>query len=204
MKVIDTSGLQCPAPLIATKHALKELKEGESLKIITDSKTSFQNISRFLKDHGTEYLKEEYSGKWILTITKGPVEIISANPEDYCNTEIPHFSKGNFIVAVDSDKMGEGEEDLGHLLMVNFMKALKDLDKLPARIIFYNRGVMLGSENSAVADHLREIERMGVELLFCETCVNYYSLKDKLKIGTLSNMFEIAQKMASASNILKP
>jgi selenium metabolism protein YedF len=204
MKVIDTSGQQCPAPLIATKRALKELKEGESFKIITDSKTSFENISRFLKDHGTEYLREEYSGKWILTIKKGPVEIISANPEVYCNTKIPHFSKGDFIVMVDSDKMGEGEEDLGHLLMVNFMKALKDLDKLPARMIFYNSGVMLGLDGSAVSDHLREIEKMGVELLFCETCVNYYSLKDKLRVGTLSNMFEIAQAMASASNIIKP
>ncbi len=204
MKVIDTSGQKCPAPLIATKRALKELKEGESFKIITDSKASFENISRFLKDHGTEYLREEYSGKWILTIKKGTFEIISANPGDYCNTDIPHFSKGDFIVAVDSDRMGEGEEDLGHLLMVNFMNALKDLDKLPARMIFYNSGVMLGSEGSAVADHLREIEKMGVELLFCETCVSYYSLNDKMKVGTLSNMFEIAQTMASASNIVKP
>ena len=45
---------------------------------------------------------------------------------------------------------------------------------------------------------------MGVELLFCATCVNYYSLEDKIKIGTLSNMYEIVQTMASASNIVKP
>lgn len=204
MKVIDTSGQKCPAPLIATKRALKELKEGEHFKIVTDSKISFGNISRFLKDNGTEYSGEEHSGKWILTIKKGPVDIVSANPENYCTTEIPHFSKGDFIIAVDSDRMGKGEEELGHLLMVNFMKALKDLDKLPARMIFYNSGVILGSESSAVADHLSEIEKMGVELLFCETCVNYYLLNDKMKVGTLSNMFEIAQTMASAYNIVKP
>jgi len=100
--------------------------------------------------------------------------------------------------------MGDGEEELGHLLMCNFIKALKDLDKLPAKMVFYNKGVTLGSENSPVIDHLKEIEKMGVTLLLCSTCVKYYSLDEKIKIGTLSNMFEIAQALAAASNVVRP
>lgn len=204
MRIIDTSGMQCPAPLVATRRAMKETGEGESFGIITDSKTSFENISRFLKDHGQKFSCEESSGKWVLTIDRGPSGSLSVSPADYCETSVPHFSKGDFIVVVGSDKMGEGENELGHLLMVNFIRALKDLDKLPCRMAFYNRGVMLGSEDSPASDHLREMEKMGIELLFCETCVSYYSLNKKMKAGRLSNMFEIAQIMASASNIVKP
>ena len=204
MKVIDTSGLLCPAPLIATKRALKETEAGDSFQVITDSKTSFENISRFLKDNKTEFSSEDLEGKWTLIITKKTSAIIQTNPEDYCKKEIPHLTKGDFITVFKSDCMGDGDEELGHLLMVNFMKALKDIEMLPGKMIFYNKGVLLGAESSPVLDHLKEIEKMGVTLLFCETCVKYYALGGKMKVGTLSNMFEIAQAMASASNIITP
>jgi selenium metabolism protein YedF len=100
--------------------------------------------------------------------------------------------------------MGEGEEELGHLLITNFVRAIKDLDVLPSKMVFYNNGVKLGTTGSPVYEHLKEIESMGVSLLLCATCVNFYSLQDKVKIGTLSNIFEIAQALASAGNVVKP
>ena len=100
--------------------------------------------------------------------------------------------------------MGDGNDELGHLLMGNFIKAIKDLDTLPAKMVFYNKGVTLGTEDSPVIDHLKEIEKMGVALLLCGTCIKFYSLEEKIKIGTVSNMFEIAQVMAKAGNIVKP
>jgi hypothetical protein len=71
-------------------------------------------------------------------------------------------------------------------------------------MVFYNNGVKLGVTGSPVHKYLEEIESMGVGLLFCATCVRHYSLEDKIKIGILSNMFEIAQVMSSASNVVKP
>ena len=46
---------------------------------------------------------------------------------------IAHFHKGDFIIVISSDKMGEGDDELGQLLMSNFIKAVKDLDKLPRK-----------------------------------------------------------------------
>jgi selenium metabolism protein YedF len=204
MKIIDTSGQQCPAPLIATKRALKNTRTGDSFKIITDNQTSFNNISRFLQDNKIEFSSEESGGIWTLTITKKTSEPIAADPEEYCTTAIPHFSQGDFIIAFTSDKMGDGDEELGHLLMTNFVKAIRDLDVLPRKMVFYNRGVSLGAEGSPVIGHLKEIEKMGVAMLLCATCAKYYSLEEKIKIGTLSNMFEIAQVMSSAGNIVRP
>jgi selenium metabolism protein YedF len=204
MRIVDTKGQQCPAPLIATKRALKEAKTGESFKVLTDNKTSLDNISRFLKDNKTEFSIEEAAGVWTITVTKISVNVTLNNAEDYCTTEVPHFSQGDFIIVFSSDKMGEGDSELGHLLIANFIKAIKDLEVLPKKMVFYNNGVKLGTVDSPVFEHLREIEKMGVGLLLCATCAKYYSLEEKIKVGSLSNMYEIAQVMASAGNILKP
>jgi selenium metabolism protein YedF len=204
MRIVDTKGQLCPVPLIATKRALKEADKGEVFKVETDNQTSLNNLTRFLKDNRTEFSIEEEGGVWTLTITKGSVVAAQSNIEDYCTSEIPHFSQGNFIIAFSSDKMGEGDEKLGQLLITNFIKAIKDLEVLPNKMVFYNRGVTLGSEDSSVIADLKEIEKMGVGLLLCATCVNYYSLEEKIKVGSLSNMFEIAQVMASSQNVVKP
>jgi len=204
MRTIDTRGQQCPAPLIETRRALKETRTGESFKVLTDNRNSLNNITRFLKDNMTEFTVDESNGVWTLTIIKKTAEMIQQNTDEYCTVEIPHLTKSDFIVAFTSDKMGRGDDELGNLLMINFIKAVKDLEVLPSRMVFYNSGVKLGSSDSPLFEHLQIIERMGVELLFCATCVNYYSLEDKIKIGTLSNMYEIVQTMASASNIVKP
>jgi selenium metabolism protein YedF len=204
MKIVDTKGQLCPAPLIAAKKALKEIAAGESFVILTDNQTSFDNLSRFLKDNNSEFLVEESAGVWTMTVTKTAGAVSQSKTEDYCSSSIPQFHKGDYIVVLASDKMGEGDDTLGHLLMSNFIKALKDIDKLPQKIVCYNNGVKLAADNSPVIEHLRDLEKMGVELLLCATCVNHYRLEKSVSTGTLSNMFAIAEIMASSGNIIRP
>ena len=204
MRIVDTKGQQCPAPLIATKRALKESAVGESFTVLTDNQISFNNLSRFLKDNNTDFQVNETGGVWTLTITKTTGEVAQTKAEDYCASSISHFLKGNFIVVLASDKMGEGDDELGHLLMNNFIKALKDLDRLPQKMVFYNNGVKLVTYGSPVVEHLKDLEKMGVELLLCATCVNHYSIESIVAAGTLSNMYAIAEVMASAGNIIRP
>lgn len=204
MRVVDTKGQLCPAPLIATKRALKETASGESFIVITDNITSYNNLSRFLKDNSTEFTVVESGGVWTLTITRSSGAFLNARVEEYCTTDITHFEKGDYIIAISSDKMGEGDDELGKLLIINFIKALKDLDKLPRKIVFYNKGVTLVTNTSPVIDHLRDLEKMGIELLLCATCVDFYKIEDELGAGILSNMYVIAEAMASAGKIIKP
>ena len=204
MRIVDTKGHLCPAPLIAAKKALKETAGGESFILLTDNQTSFDNLSRFLKDNKADFQVSESGGIWTLTITKTTGEVALTNPEDYCAPSISHFEKGNYVVVISSDKMGEGDEELGHLLMANFIKALKDLDELPSKMVFYNNGVKLATKSSPVIEHLRDLEKMGVELMLCATCINHYSLESVVGAGTVSNMYTITEVMASAGNIIKP
>ena len=204
MRIVDTKGQLCPAPLILTKKALKETAMGESFIVLTDNQTSFNNLSRFLTDNNTDFQISREGEVWTLTITKTSVAHDIAKAEEYCTSSISHFQKGDFIIVVTSDKMGEGDDELGHLLMTNFIKALKDLDKLPQKMIFYNKGVTLVTHSSPVIEHLKDLEKMGTELMLCATCVNYYSLGASVAAGTLSNMYSIAEVMASAGNIVRP
>ena len=204
MRIVDTKGHLCPAPLIATKRALKETVVGESFMVLTDNQTSFNNVSRFLTDNKTVFQFSESMGVWTITVTKTSGEASPVKVEDYCTSSIAHFEKGDFIVVISSDKMGDGDDELGHLLMSNFIKAVKDLDNLPRKIIFYNKGVTLVTTNSPVIDHLRDLEKMGVEILLCATCVNHYNISDNTGAGIFSNMYTIAEEMASAGKIVRP
>jgi selenium metabolism protein YedF len=204
MRIVDTKGQLCPAPLIAAKRALKETAEGDSFIVLTDNRTSFDNLTRFMRDNRAIFNSTEEGGVWKMTITRTSLTSPDKPVEEYCETGVAHFEKGDFIVSVSSDKMGDGDPELGHLLIVNFIKALKDLDTLPSKILFYNKGVMLATTDSKVIDQLEDLQKMGVEIHLCATCVNYYNLAEKVRVGIISDMFVIAQAMASAGHIIKP
>jgi selenium metabolism protein YedF len=189
-------------PLIAAKRALKEINTGESFLLVTDNKTAFENLTRFLKDNKAETKCTESQGVWTFTVTKTTVDVMKTDPEEYCDS--PHFEKGNYVVVISSDKMGEGDEQLGLSLMTTFINALKDLDELPQKLLFYNNGVKLVTNNSPVIETLRNLEKMGVELILCGTCVNHYSLASEIGAGTISNMYTMAGIMASTVKVLKP
>ncbi len=83
MKIVDTRGQSCPAPLIATKRALKDRFGGESFEVFTDSQTALNNISRFLKDNNTEFKIKETDGFWTLTVSGENNEIAHPTGPDH-------------------------------------------------------------------------------------------------------------------------
>jgi selenium metabolism protein YedF len=112
--------------------------------------------------------------------------------------------QSTYIVYINSDNMGTGEEELGRLLMGNFLKTLVDAERHPEKILFVNRGVFLTTEGSELIETLKVLGRRSVKLLSCGTCLDYYGRKDKLKVGSATNMFEIVTSLASAEKVIKP
>ena len=84
------------------------------------------------------------------------------------------------------------------------MKTLLDLRPIPAKLIFINSGVRLTTEGSEVLESLKTISEKGVEILSCGTCLDFYGLKEKLKVGVISNMYDIAQSLLEADRLVKP
>jgi selenium metabolism protein YedF len=88
--------------------------------------------------------------------------------------------------------------------MRSFLNTLKELDPLPWRLIFINAGVRLTTEGSEYLSVLTEIGDLGVDVVSCGTCLDFFELKDKLRVGRGSNMYEIVSSLAEASHTLKP
>ena len=112
--------------------------------------------------------------------------------------------KKNYVVAVSSDKMGEGSEELGKVLIKAFFFALTQQDELPGTIIFYNGGVKLSTEGSPVLEDLKNLAAQGVEVISCGTCLNFYQLSEKLAVGEVSNMYDIVEHLRKADVVVKP
>ena len=100
--------------------------------------------------------------------------------------------------------MGQGDGELGKILMKGFIYALTQQDSLPSTILFYNSGARLTCEDAPTLEDLKSLEAQGVEILTCGTCLNHYGLTEKLLVGSVTNMYVITEKMTHADLIVKP
>ena len=100
--------------------------------------------------------------------------------------------------------MGRGSEELGRTLMKGFLYAVSQLPQLPSAMLFYNGGAKLTTEGSDSLEDLKNLEAQGVEILTCGTCLNYYGLTEKLRVGGVTNMYAIVEKLAGAGKVIKP
>ena len=100
--------------------------------------------------------------------------------------------------------MGSGNEELGKVLMKSFLFAVTQLEELPKTMLFYNGGATLTTEESDSLEDLKNLEAQGVEIMTCGTCLDYYGLKEKLAVGTVTNMYSIVETMEQASKVIRP
>jgi selenium metabolism protein YedF len=108
------------------------------------------------------------------------------------------------VLYVNSNRMGTGDEELGRILLQSFFKTLEASDEKPERMIFVNSGVRLTTEGSELIATLRKIEEAGVAISSCGTCLDYYGLKEKLKVGTVGNMAGTVESLMSAGTVVSP
>jgi selenium metabolism protein YedF len=108
------------------------------------------------------------------------------------------------VVYINSHLLGMGDEALGLFLMKAFLKTLLDLERRPDRLILINSGVQLASEDSKALETLMVLSEKGVEIVSCGTCIDFYGLKDKMKVGAISNMYDIIQSLLEADRVIRP
>ena len=196
MSVVDCRGLACPQPVITTKQALDRMQEGE-LIVIVDNTVSCNNVERFAKSQGCSVEIKEEGKDFHLHIQKAESSRPAESPEEEKKVQ-------KVVVYINSHLMGIGEEALGTILMRSFLKTLLDLKPIPSKLIFVNTGVRLSSEGSEVVETLQVLSDKGVEILSCGTCLDFYGLKEKLKVGKISNMYDIAQSLMEADRLIRP
>jgi selenium metabolism protein YedF len=203
IRIVDARGQLCPRPLILAKKALNDPNVKDEFVLLIDNETARENVERFLQDNGVRYqtTKKEDHFQILISKTGAPV---TADAEAYCAVTPDKEKTGPHLICIKNDKMGFGNDDLGAILLKAFVNTVKEVKPLPSKIIFYNSGVMLTTTNSAVVASLKELESLGVEMLICGTCADFYKIKDQVGVGKISNMYTIASSLANAASIIYP
>lgn len=200
MITVNAMGDNCPIPVIKTKKAMQELTGPETIEVLVDNEIAVQNVTKMASSAGGQVSSEKVEdGQFRIIIQvdgapKKEAEEVSCMPD----------ARENTVVVVSSDRMGSGNDELGKVLIKGFIFAVTQLDTLPKTMLFYNGGATLTTEGSDSLEDLKSLEAQGVEIMTCGTCLDYYGLKDKLAVGSVTNMYSIVETMANASKIIEP
>ncbi len=200
MITVNAMGDNCPIPVIKTKKAMQALSGPETIEVLVDNEIAVQNVSKLGTSSGGQVSSEKLGEKEFKVV----IQMEGAPAADEAEAACVPDARGNTVVVVSSDRMGSGNDELGKVLIKGFIFAVTQLDTLPKTMLFYNGGATLTTEGSDSLEDLKSLEAQGVEILTCGTCLDYYGLKDKLVVGSVTNMYQIVETMAGAGKIIKP
>lgn len=201
---VDAMGEQCPIPVIKTKKALMEIKEPCTVQVHVDNTTAEQNILRLATSYQIDARSVKMEHKhYVVTLHVRSVISKDAADAPQASAE-PCAPCAKTVVAIGSSTMGQGNEELGGVLMKGFLYALSHSEHLPDTVVFYNGGAKLTVEGAASLEDLRDMESHGVAIYTCGTCLDYYGIKDKLAVGKITNMYQIVELLDGADKVIRP
>lgn len=203
-KILDGFGKPCPMPLVMAK---KEIDAGNhDIAVQVDNETAVKNLTRLGKKTGLAVSCDVIEGGWLMSFSEGDG---SAAPEPDLAAQLGagaacSTSGGcGYAVFVGKDHVGEGDPQLGYNLMKMALYTLSEADVPPTSLLFMNSGVKLvAGDEQQIIDSVQKMADAGTEVLVCGTCLDFYDLKPALKVGEVSNMYDILERMQEASKVI--
>lgn len=194
-KVVDALGKPCPMPVIMTK---KEMEKGEeNLLVKVDNRAAVENLKKLAASCGYETQVKEEDSAYLVSMWKGCAEC------EEILSELPKAApREDYVVFIGKEWVGEGDHELGKNLMRMFFYTLTESDHLPEAVLFMNGGVKLPVEDEQIINHLGVLKEKGVDILVCGTCLSFFGIAEELKIGNVSNMYDIAGRMQTAGKVI--
>ena len=196
-KKLDCKGMACPLPVVTAKKAMEELTEDGIVEVIVDNETAVQNLLKLAAKSNFAAASEKKSDEEFVVRIE-----VKTGCGDVC--EQGEKKEGFTTVVISSSTMGGGDDELGKNLMKAYIFALTNVTPTPDNIIFYNGGAHLTVEGSSSLEDLKNLEKAGVNIMTCGTCLNFYGIAEKLQVGQVSNMYDIAQTMADSGLVIRP
>ncbi len=206
-KTIDCRGMECPLPVVNTKKTAEAFTEDGTLLVQVDNETAVQNLTKFANSRNFVNSNQKVAEKDYLVsiqVSVNPDAAAEALPEAPEAEASVAESSDRFTVVISSNRMGNGDDDLGKALMKAFIFALTSQDKIAENLICYNSGAFLTCEGSDSLEDLKLLEEQGTKIITCGTCLNHYGLTEKLAVGSVSNMYEIVETQIKGGKIIKP
>jgi selenium metabolism protein YedF len=201
VKIVNATGLPCPQPVVLAKQALES---HEQVRVIVDNDTALENVKRLGTKRGCDVkVEKKNDGTYEINLAR-KAGAVGTKEEFVPSCDATPVQSGPFVIVISANTMGRGNDELGYVLIRAFLHTIAVQAEKPDIMIFYNTGVKLALKESEVLDDLKELASAGVEMLVCGTCLNYFEVKEKLGVGVVSNMYDIAGIMSRAGRLLAP
>lgn len=200
MNIIDCKGLACPMPVIKTKKYF-DLEDSKETLVIVDNEVAKNNILRLAKGINLNSSFTEEEGLYKIQLSRGEFSKVQSAE---INNSLGNFSIPSApTIIVSSSLLGNGDDRLGETLMKVYINTLAESEILPENLMFINGGVKLTCTGSDVLDSLNSMEEKGVNIISCGACLDFYNLKEELKVGEIGNMYQIIDLMNKSGNTIK-
>jgi len=203
METLDCTGLNCPEPVLRAKAQLEKALR-KPFAVIVDNEASRENVLRFGRSQGCEVgFEKGESSTFHITLIPGEDsgKTETFDKDDY-PCELPQNEK--LVYVISSDTMGRGSDDLGWALLQTYVTTIAEVSPLPSHILLYNSGVKLVTTDGKALEALLELEKKNVTIWVCGTCLEFFKLEKDRKVGSITNMYDIMNTMASASRLVSP
>lgn len=202
---VNAIGDACPIPVVKTKNAIRELGGSGVVEVSVDNEIAVQNLLKMAKQKEYEAAFDKKSNtEYIVTINVNGGAASDTKPVTKATVKSDEIKLKETIVVIDSDKIGDGDEEFSKTLLKGFIYALSSQDIPPAKILFYNTGVRLTTEGSASIEDLKVLEKAGAKIYSCGACLNNYGLTEKLSVGEVTNMYDIVSYLMEADLVIRP
>lgn len=192
-KRLDCTDLDCPMPVIKAKQFLEE-NENIVLDVIVDNNVAVQNLEKLAKSLSLKSKSSKDGNNFVVSIEKK--ETIQNDENKMIVTQ------ENQTILIRTNILGYGNDDLGATLMKGFIFTLTQSKPFPKKVMFLNSGVKLTSENEETIKNLKVLEENGVEIVSCGACLDFYNLKESVKVGSIGNMYDIVDSLNKSTNKL--
>jgi len=193
---VNARGLDCPQPVVLSKKALSEVEGGEVI-VSVDDEVARDNVKRMAENEGYTVKVEGAEDGFELRISKPVVSKVQEG--------LPVQKKvveDTLAYLFESDFIGSNRE-LGKVLVNGFLNAIPSLPERKSTIILISNGVKLATTGSYVLDTLSHLVQSGFEILICGTCLDFFKIRDKVQVGTISNALEIMERLTGAGKVVK-
>jgi len=195
MKTIDCRAMACPMPVVTVKRALEVPGTG-AVTVLLDDGAPRENVARFARNRGFEVI-ETVSDAGVTLVIQVAATVAEGDA-------VPHPApSGKRVILVTSDRLGDGPDVLGCLLMKNFIITLLEGAELPDKMLFVNRGVLLATEGSELLEALEKLGNRGVEIFSCGVCLDFFGKREQLAAGSVTNMFTIVETLMSGVGVVR-
>jgi selenium metabolism protein YedF len=193
MNSIDCRSWLCPKPVIEIRKAMLAAPDTVICALVEDQ-VARQNLQRLAATLGWQVEERSSAGIAALKFT----------PASTATAAAVTTSSATTVVLVAAATMGSGNDELGRILLRNFLLTLAELEIPPATIYFINDGVKLTVDGADTVEILQKLADLGIDLAACGLCLDFFKLREKVAVGRITNMLDIVQGMANAGSVLRP